>query len=207
MLSGGTRQFPADTLAPWRPREGGPAREAFLTEQLREEEGFSRLMEQARTEDVPMQTLFQEAMCLFSPGLKGDDARTAASRYEKNMRMWREGVDHEGNPLWISLTLSQRQDDEDGIRPESIFPKDAGSAASKSKDKRDGPAVAKHRPLLVRVFQRFFGKKDDVSPGARGEAVSPPRPVRRFSRLILVAVILALLYHICMQRGWVPRIF
>ena len=201
------------------PRFDGPARPpekdvpaapevlASLAEEEYEKELFGQIMSGAREQATPLRELQARADALAVPGkiLKPDNASAPAAETGEKEGDWSGGLDRSGNPRWITLSLPEREP-ENGITPESVLPPSLKASPEKPDQQKDEQRQQQPAGLLQSLLDRFKLRprpsSDNVRPHARRA-----RPMRGFFRMLLLTVILAMVYHILSQRGWVPRLF
>ncbi len=207
-----------------RPSPEEPRSLASLEEE-QEETLFRHIIAQARDPKQPLRLLSDQARALCNP-------HAPPSRPEgrdDNHASWHNSMDRDGNPAWISLSLPQREEEQESAAPKDALPEES-AAPSSSWGKlpfsitsgKDSPRknAGKHAPVAgsQSIAGRFFSKNPEQpdTPAARilrereGKGSLTPRkarPLRGFFRILLITAILAMIYHILAQQGWVPPLF
>lgn len=182
------------------------ARDIFALEE-RESELFGRIMSSAREQTTPLSEIHGRTMDLAVPEkvlpsnvsspLEEKDATASEAR-------WTGGMDGDGNPLWITLSVPERNPEEDRIVPESVLPEPIKKPQDKAKQKKQPPAP--QRPGLLQSLLWPFKDHSQSAPD-KNAFVHRPRPMRNFFRMLLVTAILGMFYYILSRQGWVPRLF
>lgn len=215
-----------DPSAPWRVRERDPRQyEALLRELEREAFMYAHILNQARDRDVPVCDLLADAVRLAYPHADEESVQRTVARCEQENALWREGLDAEGNPRWISLTVRERRTQDDSIAPEGVLPTEDESAAPKegvlspARDGKEAPIPERNNMLfdgLEWLVRGILGtRKKPPSPlphdglrPRRGTLPPPrPQPLRGLLRMLLAGAILGAAYHFLALRGWVPKLF
>jgi len=208
-----SRSFPA----PWRPGpEGLPDPQTLLLEQIREEELFQRIMEEAKQEKTPLEDLLKHTIRLVFPQAEDSHVERALAAFKARSAERQNRVDRDGNPHWISLTVSERDESGVRIKPDTVRPSDAESAAPPKTDTKGRSEKDRERPGIFKRFWGMFSRPPDprrtqITPdpiAARKGATPPPRPspLRGLVRLSLLFGICALVYYALALRGCMPNI-
>lgn len=205
----------------WRREPSGPDLRELLREQLLEEELYALIMAEARREDAVLNGLFFSMEKLAYPRAEESVLRLAADRDEAAMLHWRDTLDEDGNPRWISVNLPDRRDSDSTLAPPSVLPTETESAAP-PQDALDKKASSpkKRQGFLTRLLRRFFNIAPEpttleVNPyerlrAARAAAAQPAslrkRFVFRMLRMALFMVIIYLVYLLLVRWGMLsPR--
>jgi|GEM_PF-4104579 len=203
--------------APWRSGpEGPPDAQTLFLEQSREEELFQRIMGEATQEKTPLEDLLRHTMRLAFPHALDSDLERAIGVIKARTDHWQDSFDREGNPCWISLTLSERDENTDKIQPDAVLPSDAESAAPPKTDTEGRSEKDRERPgffggLLGMFFRPPDPRRTQITPAsiAAGRGTIPPpqpRPLRSLIRLVILGGICALAYYALVIKGCTPKV-
>ena len=133
-----------------------------------------------------------------------DDILDAASaqgvpRNEDAGEAWHRAIDQEGNPQWITLTLSRAELDAER------------DAAEKAQRDADNKAAPPRRPTrFSRKAREDEAKQEKNKQSQKTPSSLPqsnrvrPRPFRRTLRLLIMVALMAFAYHVLAKKGWVP---
>ena len=201
----------------WRPRSDTADTRSVSLAQQQEQELFDQIMAEARREDSLLDELFRDATRLAFPQADEAYIDRALARARTDMLRWRESVDQEGNPSWITLTLPERPMEDDGIQPGAVLPSDTESAVPLSeKEAADKKKEQELQGLFGRLLGFFSGDSETKHPPvtrasiAAGKGTIPPpvrRPMRSLFRTFLLSMIFGIFYYALSLRGCVPKIF
>lgn len=176
--------------------------EQLARDQQIEEERFYGIMHKARDFRTPPELLLKNTLYLAYPTASEDDIMWAYKRIQRSIAAWREGADAEGNPLWISLTLPEREEEE-GLAPPSVFPEGKEKVRPEEIQEKK-PEDAKPKGLLPRLFgfitDLFGSQKAAATPVKKGAAAPAYNPVKRLLRLALFALFFYITYRYLKQR-------
>jgi len=210
------------TPAAWRPNRLSREEEAAFIETTRiefqqEEALFRHIMDEARNESSHLDDSLRDFMRLAFPNAGEDDIERAVATVKASTASWQNAYDKEGNPCWISLTLPERDESDEGLQPGGVLPSEAESAGPPKTDIEGKAEKDRERPGF---FKRLFGgasssvdpRRPPVTPAsiAAGKGTIPPpkpRPLRGFIRLAVLAAVFAVIYHMVVVRGCTPKIF
>lgn len=185
-----------------------PETNSSLAGEEREKELFSQIMSGAREQTTSLGELRARADALAVPEkvMRPDEALSRAAGTVQSEEGWSNNLDESGNPRWLTLFPPERGSENDRIEPESVLPPSLKIPPEKPDRQKDEPQQQQPagllQSLLVRLRLRPPPPSDAIHPYTRRA-----RPMRGFFRMLLLAAILAMIYHIISQRGWVPRLF
>ena len=190
--------------------------ETMRLEFQQEEVLFRHIMDEARSECSQLGDSLRDFMRLAFPRAGDGDIERAVATVKASTASWQDAYDKEGNPCWISLTLPERGESDEGLQPGGVLPSEAESAGP---PKTDAERKAEHDRERPGFFKRLFGgassvdpKRPPVTPAsiAAGKGTIPPpkpRPLRGFIRLAVLGAVFAVIYHMVVVRGCTPKIF
>lgn len=203
----------------WRRSADAPSLEEVLRAQREEEDLFRQTLELARQEEQPLAELYLNMERLAYPTADPALLRKAAERDAYRALHWREELDEDGNPRWISLSLPERRDPDSQLAPASVLP-DERTTAAPLEDGAAPPPVAERRGLLGRLLNRAKGSPREETDAAqspyarlRAARAKPPKapsPLKRFLfrllRVVLFLIIIYELYRIFLRWGMAPGV-
>lgn len=189
--------FPDSAAAPAppaaEPAQDDPAYAALTAVRNREEHLFHEVMEAARQKETSLKDLHFTTVRLSAPVDPPDltELRERCARqFEANLK---KKLDAGGNPAWISLTLPERRaPDGISVPEDSLFEQDKAARAAKEQSAKDKKKKDKDPDALPQQSALGF------LFGSRGGAVL---------RMFLMGGAMALLYHILVFFGIIPKVF
>ena len=186
-------------MSSFEPHLKNPALAGPESAEERDRALFERIMSGARDQATPLRDLHAHADALTVPGKTPATGAPAGDAVED---CWTGGMDSDGNPRWITLSVREPESEDGRIVPESVLPPpmlpSPGTPEQQGRPQRAG--------LLRTLLERLKGRPRSPSDFTLAHT-RDIRPMRGFFRMLLVTAILGMLYYILSQRGWVPRLF
>jgi hypothetical protein len=192
-------------------------------EEAYEQDLFARIMSRARDQESSLRGLRLLSNELASPinpetrrnpaATCGEDMRGApAKRNGQNVASrsdasgeseedWASGMDSDGNPRWITLSVPERSPDAGRIAPDSPLPRSLAAPPATPRQTRGERQKSGGR----RAPCAQQGKREGFSAAHAG--ARRIHPMLAFFRMLAVLAVLGVVWHFLSQRGWLPRLY
>ena len=174
----------------WRSNLEGPDAQTLFEqsrlEHNREEELFQRIMGEAQYEKTPLDELLRSTLRLAFPHAKDSDLERALGMIRARSAEWRNNLDQDGNPRWITLPLRERDSAKDTEQAGATRPPDTKDATRHSN----------------KDATRLPDTKDDTKDADPPKEKAKPTFLGGLIRLVVFAGLVLLAYHILVVRGW-----
>lgn len=198
---------PRSYPAPWRMPPEGTNAELEKAAQRSEEENFQRIMAKACDANVPIEELLKKTLHLAYPNAHTDDVEWAYTRMVQDLAAWKNALDGEGNPAWLTLPNSTSEDEGD-LRPETVLPQGSGKAypheaVAEAKEKKKRPSIF----YGVAAFLRgILGLRQKNKVEELPEAQAPSR-VMLVLRLAFFALFFLSTYKYLVKHGIIASLW
>lgn len=192
-------------------------KERLCAQDERDNALYASVLRNAVDGAMPLQDLYLEASRLGAQRPEEDlkrEAQAYAQRleYQYALHEGRAEEDNNGNPLWISLSLRERNDD-GPIKVPGVLPSGADLAVPKDQisEKKDAKNNADESGLfgvIIRLLRRLTSKAQAPRQHPlKSQGVIPPpspAPLRGFFRMLLLGAAMALGYYMLQRMGFLP---